>query len=68
MLFRSRLVKEVTAQVGKLGGYFFLFFKDLNEQTDNANDQNAGLNKIGICDHCQPPFLYDQEAKKRPPI
>ena len=41
---------------------------ELNEQTDNANDQNAGLNKIGICDHCQPPFLYDREAEKRPPI
>ena len=40
---------------------------ELNEQPNNANDQNAGLNKIGICDHCQPPFLYDREAKRSAP-
>ena len=41
-----------------------LLFISLNNQADNFNDQNADLNQIRICNHCQPPFreIRGQEA------
>ena len=61
-----RSVTEVTAQWVRQGGYFFLFPSDLNNQAKKANDQNAELNEIGICNHWTAPLSEDRRAKKRP--
>ena len=41
---------------------------ELEDQINQANDQDADLNKVRDCDHCHPPFLGDRGVKKRPPI
>ena len=55
------------------GGYFFLLsvipfdLDDLKDQSNDANDQNAGLNQIGKCNHGQVLLSYAvRRTKKRP--
>ena len=80
MLFRSAgqtvvspgSVKEVTACLGSLGGYFFLLpvvpvhLNDLEDEANDGDDQQTQLNGVRVCYHKPAPLPQNGGPKEVP--